>query len=99
MDDRVCFISEMHVLKPDVIWLEITEHTPEEFHSNAAKSLDMKIVSGIDNPARISCPGRRPRRHSFLWGERVGFTGSFAEYESMFTRASVLTGEVFLFET
>ena len=99
MDDWVCFISEMHVLKPDVIWLEITEYTPEEFHGNAAKSLDMKMISGIDNPARISCPSRRPRRHSFLWGERVDFKGSFAEYESIFTRASVLTGEDVLFET
>eukprot|EP00959_Pyramimonas_sp_CCMP1952_P220748 4615341-Pyramimonas_sp.AAC.1 len=106
MEEWLLFVEEMKILKPDVVWLEITSSCPPDLHQQLADSLGehslggigtYKMVTGIDNPKSRGIPVRRQRRHTFIYNTKTfDFTGSYSEYDQVLARAPVLTGKAYV---
>ncbi|MDA8609451.1 hypothetical protein N9L19_00890 [bacterium] len=86
------FLTELHVLQPNIVFLEKFDICPEELHRQAADDLNMSMASGIDYPDLKSLPNRRAIRFSMLWDPNIfEFDGGFEDSENITSRQRVLT--------
>ena len=97
MEEWILFSEEMCLLKPDVLWLEITATCPAELHGELAEKLGLGFMTGIETPKSRGVPIRRQRRFSFAYSKKkFMFSGSWDDYDETFKRAPKLSGDCFV---
>ena len=90
------FIAELLHVRPDFFIHEIVDTVPPAFLENYVAPL-YNVITGIDNPPDRGFPTKRPRRYSCGYNaDRMLFEGSYEEFDELFTRTTVLTGDAYL---